>query len=238
MNIKDAPKKLLDDGLLNVIVVLSYEPEYSQVALENRLERSFKDRDESEALVRYSVKNRLHLKKNHTDSLTFLANQTFKIMVTESSISFNIVDKYPGWQAMRTFIDQTLAVLPDFQYKQVSVQYVSRFEEISIFDQLDGNIHLNHFKRFLGSEFTFHYAHNEHDTGISLVDVHLINNVPVPPNPYTASFIDVTVRSLIDQQGEREEMLLRLEMIHQVEYHCFISLLKKEFIDTRKPIYE
>lgn len=235
MNLKNAPQKIKNDGLVNVIVELSLIPDYSKIKLERLLEERY--REEGKPLAKYVIKNRKSTSPVD-ENLYFFSNQIFKLKIEENALLFNIVDNYPGWAEMSGFIRQVLAVMPELHYNQVSVQFVSMFKDILIFDQLDGTIALPHIDKFIGSELSFRYAHEEKGTGVALVDVKLVNNMVDPPKDNHFSVVDVKSFCNGNGQWTNEEMLSRLDLVHKVENRCFFSLMKEEFINSREPIYE
>lgn len=235
MNLKDAPKKIKKDGLVNVVVKLHLVPVFTRVSLEKKIEEAFQAMGQT--LGKYTIRNRMV--PPNDNNLHFFSNQVYKILVEETCISFNIVDKYPGWEDMKAFIESVLAILPELYYSKVSIQYVSVFEEVLIFNQLEGNVSLPHFDQFVGSELNFHYAHKEKDIEVALVDVRLTNNMLNPQYDKHASMTDIRVRcGNKNTEWTKDEMLNRLELVHKVQHRCFFELLTKEFIDSREPVYE
>lgn len=235
MNIKNAPQKIKNDGLVNVIVELSLIPDYSKIKLEKLLEEQF--REDGKCLSKYVIKNRKP-SSPIDENLYFYSNQKFKLKIDENALLFNIVENYPGWLEMSSFIRQVLTVMPELHYNQVSVQFVSMFKDILIFDQLDGTIALPHIDKFIGSELSFRYAHEEKDVDVAFVDVKLMNNMVDPPKDSHFSVVDIKTFCKTNGQWTNEEMQSRLDLVHRVENRCFFILMKEDFINSREPIYE
>lgn len=236
MNLKDAPKKIKKDGLVNVVVKLHLVPVFTRVSLEKKIEEAFQTL--GQPLGKFTIRNRMGNVPND-NNLHFFSNQLYKLLVEETCISFNIVDKYPGWKDMKAFIESVIASLPELHYSMVSIQYVSVFEEVLIFNQLEGRVSLPHFNQFIGSELIFHYAHEQKDVDVALVDVRLTNNMLNPQYNKHASMTDIKVRcGNKNNEWTKNEMLVRLELVHEVQHRCFFELLTKEFIDSRDPVYE
>lgn len=234
MNLSEVPKRIKKDGLVNVIVKLHLVPEYSRLKLEKTIEESF--REQGQILGKYAIKNRMG-GTTRDENLNFLSNQVFKILVEENCLSFNIVDKYPGWAELEGFIVRVINCLPELRFSKNSIQYVSVFDDVLIFKQLEGNVSLPHFDQFIGTELNFHYARQK-DIDVALVDVRLTNNMFNPKLDKHASMTDIKVWCGNNNEWTKDEMLNRLRFVHDVQHRCFFELLTKEFIDSLEPVYE
>ncbi len=235
MNLSEAPKRINKDGLVNVVVKLHLVPEYSRLSLEKKIEDAF--REQGQILGKYAIKNRMG-GTTRDENLNFLSNQVFKILVEEDCLSFNIVEKYPGWADLEDFIIKVVNCLPELRFSKISIQYVSVFEDVLILKELEGNVSLPHFDQLIGTELNFHYARKQKDIDVALVDVRLTNNMYNSKLNKFASMTDIKVRCGNNNEWTKDEMLNRLRFVHDVQHRCFFELLTKEFIDSREPVYE
>ena len=130
MDLVKAPKRIKNDGLKDVIVKISFKPELSRVALEQKIESGLSSSGFN--YVKYSMSDAKIYKDDHKKY--FLAVDEYKLMIEEESVSFNIVDKYPGWNNYHTFIDRVMGFIPQLNFSGVSINYISSFDNLRIFD--------------------------------------------------------------------------------------------------------
>lgn len=234
MDVRKQPAYLERDGLSNALVNFKIETQFNQSYLISRILENGDKIETAEPLQRL-VRKQKNLTTNEDKDLYFLANSDFRVLIADDGISFNFVRKYPLWKNYLPFISSCLASLKDdIQIRGISLRYISEFNSISIFQQLDGIIKLNYLPLFAGSEFAFSCEAKERINGEEIkgvAKIKLTDNMIVPQG--TASIADISIEG---HPGDDVEMYLNF--LHKHERNLFFMLFKKEFFDSLGAHYE
>lgn len=234
MDPKQQPLYLDRDGLSNALVNLKIKTQYNQTHLINKILEHADKVKTSEPLQRL-VRTQKHPETKELKEIYFLANSVYRVLINDDDISFNFVRGYPLWKNYMPFILSCLSILDgDIQISEISMRYISGFDNTSIFNQLDGEIKLNYLPIFDGSEFTFRYAVNDIIDGIRFQGFAIIKLTDSFVSPKgTTSIVDITV---VGQNQNNVEALL--SFLHKHERELFFRIFKKNFIDTLGAHYE
>lgn len=229
------PKKITPDCLVDTIVEFSIESDYKDEVIERTVLKNLKDSYPDSEFRKYEI-------TESEEEKHFYANDDFRIYICNSFISINIVSGYPGWKIMDAFIKDALKGLNDVEspilkFRQVRMNYVSRFPNVSIFDVWDGaRIELNNIPPFLGREFSFKFSILEGQPQHLLANarVHLTDQVPSLDGKGTYSRIDIGLEA-VKSDGAWNSVYKQLQMLHENENQFFFRLLSKEFVDKLNP---
>lgn len=235
MKIANAPKRIINDGLKDVIVKISYRPEFSKTALEHKIESGLSSIGYK--YVKYSISNG----KANTEGQKkqFIAVNEYKIIIEEEYLLFNIVDRYPGWANYFKFIIGILDFIPQSAYTGASDNYISSFNNLRIFDYLDNGMNLHAINDMIGSELKYSFAREYSEQIPAFVDVLLLNNKLVPRlQKEPISSINITVLCPAQDDWNRELLLDILSFVHKTEWEVFIETFNKSFFDEREAIYD
>lgn len=235
MKLSEAPYKLTNDGLCDVIIKMEYKPLFSRESLETQIIDSLNNLGLQ--VAKYTMRDSSSRSEN--ERIHFLATENYKILVNDNSLSFNIVNAYRGWTDYLTFIKNVLKVYSDYEFTNISIRYVSQFDDMNIFRYLDRGIDLKTISKLCGSELNFRYADDTNKEGIAFVDVKVLNNRPHPTKQGVfLSNLLIDVKTQANNTWIVESMLEALKMIRKVEWKAFVSLLKKEFFIERGALWK
>ena len=234
MDPRRLPIYLERDGLSNAMVNLSIETPFNQAHLINKILENNDHVATSEPLQKV-IRTQKHPITKENKELYFLANSDYKMLITDDAISFNFVRQYPLWSNYLPFIMSCLEILDgDIRVMDITLRYVSEFEDISIFKQLDGSIKLQYLPLFDGSEFTFRYGVKEIIDGTEFQGgaiVKLTDKMLTPKG--NISVADITVMGKV-----QENVGSYLNFLHNHERDLFFRIFKKEFFELLGAHYE
>ena len=239
------PLYLENDGLKDCIVSFSYRERYDADYMLDYLFGELKQRT-GKVMTRVPQRTKIRTARGMY-SLTesyFLTDGTYRVMVTEEKMSFNIVADYHGWSHYTDFIYVCLDIMQELinDVTDIEIRYISAFERVSIFDNLQGVINLANYPRFKGSEFNFRFMIDGYPSkkiAVSKAIVRLKNLVNRTKDDIPASIVDIQLTSDVTAVNQSADTVrYNLEHIHQQEKNIFYSLLSQEFIKTLKPHYD
>ena len=239
------PLYLENDGLKDSIVSFSYRERYDADYMLDYLFSELKKR-ESKVITRVPQRTKIRTARGMY-SLTesyFLTDGTYRVMVTEEKMSFNIVANYHGWSRYTDFIYVCLDIMKELinGITDIEIRYISAFERVSIFDNLQGVIKLDKYPRFEGSEFNFRFMIGGYPSKkivVSKAIVRLKNLVNRTKDDIPASIVDIQLTSDVTAVNQSADTVrVNLEHIHQQEKNIFYSLLSQDFIKSLKPHYD
>lgn len=165
----------------------------------------------------------------------------FRVDIKASSITFNLIDGYAGWNEYFTVISSTLSAL--FEEKIIShafrigVRYISVFDQERIFDHIVPKLSFAPFDSTSSrSQFRIELPRQDF-----LVILTLINAFPKTVGEDVKeiySVIDIDTFKLFDPLvSSGPELLKWLNGAHDEQKEVFFSLLKQEFVDSLNPQY-
>lgn len=225
------PTRLENDGLTNAIIEVLYRTDYNA----SYIIKTIRDRSDALQLEEPLTIIPLPTKQNEESNL-FLGNSQYRIQVTDKLISFNFVRQYTLWPSYFEFVIGVLQLIEEkVQFLGASVRYISQFNRISIFDQLDGSFRFNNLPPFAGSKFNFKCRINDGayagDAIIAITDTIIVDR----ENSF--SVVDVLVSG--DLKEKTLDYLKRyLNFLHKHEKNLFFLMIKEDFIKTLGAHYE
>lgn len=168
------------------------------------------------------------------EKMSFFTDRIFKFLVEGRRISFNCVSDYPGWTSYSHFIRMAMQAMPaqDLNIKSVYIRYISRYDEVPIFQKLDGSVSMNQFQDVNGAEIRFPVKEANGISGL----VRLTNMMLSNDGLHQASFADVEL-SYSFNTNNIDEALTACDMIHESEKKNFFRTISEEFVQELGPTY-
>lgn len=221
------PIKLERDGLSNALVNISFSTVYQTEYIIEKVANALAQYDELDDLQRIPSDDR---------DGTMVANSKYRFQIKQNMISFNFVSGYLGWADYGLFIKKVLTRFVEFvSFKKVAIRYISGFEDVSLFNNLDGSIKLNQLPPFYGTEFHFGFLVQD-GLNQGVFDVRITDKIPIQSDK-SMSVMDISLTSK-KTCGSLDEVLSQLEFLHKHEKNVFFLLLKEDFVNTLGPTYE
>lgn len=223
------PKKLGNCTIENSLYVFEFTTPFNRQYIEDTILSKFAQNDRH--FERYPLANEPSNKDN--SALSCYTDHVFKFIVEDNRITFNIVDKYPQWAAMGSFIVEVITNFPSegLSFKSVTTRYISRYENIPLFNNLNGEVHLNAFNHIFGAELRYPLVYGQQIKGL----VRITNLLPQGKNLFS-SFADVEIHKEL-QNGNIEDALTSCNEIHTLEKENFFKLLSEDFLNSLNPEY-
>ncbi len=170
------------------------------------------------------------------DSPSIFSNGEVKIQVRrENNIIFNCIGEYIGWEKYFGIIKDVLTRLSTqnifHSYDRVGVRYISKFDNISIFDKLKGSFNLvipN--KEFKNTTFRTEYMIDD-----KRVIVNLSNNIQRKNEAY--SLFDIDVLKGFKNTLKIEELFEGIDETHKTQKETFFQILNENFLKSLNPEY-
>lgn len=220
------PKSLKDDHLKDTIISVIFRTDYNREFIHGRIMKLLLVSDGVIAPGEDSL--------NKPDALLY-GLDNFRIRLDRSQIQFNCISNYPGWERYGAWVQRVLQSLADIlEFQNVQIRYISVFEEIRIFEHINGTIHINAFPPILGEEYAFHV--NVVDAGkpdmTAFATVRLTNDKAIAPQS-KASFVDISLES----KANNNNLQAVLDFIHTYEKLLFFSIITEEFKNVLGPVY-
>ena len=226
------PMRLNPDHLTDVVTSISYRADYSRNYLEQQIMDNLSRDETVPEITEISIPLR-EIPKYGTNH--YFSNADYRLIVSESQINVNIVSEYKGWDRYKQFINKVLSpIAPEMEFTAASLRYISKHNNVSIFEQLDGTIRLNYLPMFSGSSFVFKCQHRGGD-GEYMVETRLSDRIPVR-NGEETSIVDIRIYGDTPSPAYTEMMRL-LNTMHVGEKMIYFSLLTREFVESMNPEY-
>jgi uncharacterized protein (TIGR04255 family) len=164
--------------------------------------------------------------------LYFFTDGLMRFYVSDNRIGTNCVGSYMGWTKYSANIKRILAPIKDkVTFNAVKLNYISHWPETEIFEHLDGELHLNQFKKLFNVTSLEFPAQWKSDNIQAHANVKVIQNIPI--DNVLNSVIDITVLAT-DLKVCVEDVLNEL---HNAQKDMFFKLLSKDFVDSLNPIW-
>lgn len=227
------PVSLRDCHIENSVVAFKYRTPFHWTYVQDRIVDAYTQLHIY--LEEYPLVNENELKSSSGSQMTCYSNGVFKILVEGMRINFNCVDDYPGWCEYRQFIDIAMRAIPahELLFLCAGIRYISRYENINIFNKLDGHASLNQYHYINGAEIRFPIQEDADITGL----VRVTNMLPVVNKQIFASYVDVDVRKNIETPSV-DDILNVCEQLHTKEKQYFFKLVSHDFVEELGPAYE
>lgn len=233
VDINNMPEAIKDDCLRDTMVAVSFHSDFSKDYLEGLVLKGMMDRYGEGSF------NKIPLVVNGAiqDGLWFYANNQFRIMVDNNSISFNIVQRYPKWGVFGDFIKYVLSLLADriVSFNEVSLRYVSFFGERELSEMIDGTLKMNQLIAFAGAQYRFQCNVNDNSgKSIANAEVQLSDRYQLSDEELS-SIIDIRVwRDFQPGMNVYDNVVSSLELVHRHQKHLFFLLLSEPFYNELK----
>ena len=227
------PISIENDGLTDAVVALAYKPLYSREVVEDKLIEYLNRRIKPEFSFVPAPQNDANKRAGIT---RFIANRDFRIQFSETMVMTNIVNHYAGWERYSELLEIILEVLEGVAYKVVYVRYVSLFDNVSIFDQVEGNgLRITTLPQFYGTEFNFRCNIEDSSNRKGVATIRLTNNKQFSER--NASVVDIMVESKLPDEKTKTARGY-LNFLHFHEKNLFFLMMKEDFINQHNPVYE
>ena len=232
ISLDQLPQKIKDGCLLDSMANLHFQTEYIQEVIEQTIEEKLNSFNDGNKFSKIPVIE----KGEVVPGRTFFANDVYRIMVEKGTLSFNIVKDYPTWNPYKNFIRVIIEPLLDkLVITRVDVRYMSHFGNIPLFDNIDGNIKLNHLQAFQGARYSFQCNATDEMPGRlpAVATVNLTDRYQVAPGQLE-SIIDITVASQVNMGVALDDVIRTLDFVHICEKHLFFTVISDEFYNQLK----
>lgn len=232
ISLNQLPQKIKDGCLLDSMVNLYFQTEFIQEVIEQTIEDKLNSFNDGNKFSKIPVIE----KGEVVPGRTFFANDVYRIMVEKDKLSFNIVKSYPTWNPYKDFIRVVIEPLLDkLVITRVDVRYMSHFGNIPLFDNIDGNIKLNHLQAFQGARYSFQCNATDEMPGRlpAVATVNLTDRYQVAPGQLE-SIIDIAVASQVNMGVALDDVIRTLDFVHICEKHLFFTVISDEFYNQLK----
>lgn len=227
------PKRIENDGLRDAVVALSLKPVYGREKMEEDIIEALNKHYAPEFKFVPAPQNEANRKANIT---RFIANRDFRIQFSENMVMTNIVSRYVGWEVYSKLLKTIIDTLGSVDYKVAYLRYVSLFEDVSIFEQVEGSgLRITTLPDFQGTEFNFRCNIDDDKQHHSVATIRLTNNKTFPEQ--IASVVDIMVEAQIPN-GSSQMVWEYLNFLHYHEKNLFFLMMKEDFINQHNPVYE
>lgn len=227
------PISIENDGLADAVVALGYKPVYSREVMEEKLIQTLNKRMKPEFQFVPAPQNEANKRANIT---RFIANQEFRIQFSENMVMTNVVGHYSGWKNYSDLLQLIMHELEGVSYQVAYVRYVSLFDNISIFDYLEGDgLQIKTLPNFMGTEFNFRCKVDDMSHSNVVATVRLTNNKQWEDR--NASVVDILVEAKLPSGGT-EVAWDYINYLHYHEKNLFFLMMKEEFVNQHNPSYE
>lgn len=227
------PISIENDGLSDAVVALSYKPKYDSEVIEEQLIVALNKRFRPEFVFVPAPQNEANEKAGIK---RFIANRDFRIQFSRTMVMTNIVGHYAGWDNYAELLKVIMEVLDGVAYHVAYVRYVSLFDNVSIFDQVEGGgLRITTLPDFHGTEFNFRCNIEDDKQRHGVATIRLTNNKKLPER--VASVVDIMVEAQLPDNSPQTAW----EYLHFLHYHeknLFFLMMKEEFINQHNPVYE
>ncbi|OYU67917.1 MAG: hypothetical protein CFE22_02580 [Cytophagaceae bacterium BCCC1] len=233
------PKKI-DDGLKDAIVSLKFISNLPKGTELGVFYLKFKDflKPVNISNPTFVPGSNLIIEKQANSFLS--QDENFRIEFNSSEIIFNIQKIYKGWEEFFEFIKAVVIKLFDdgiiSGVYRIGLRYISQFENISIFDNVNAKISLDLVHGDVRGQSRFELSKDDFFIILSM------SNRQVVPQDYSkaefVSIIDVDViKDFSTIEPSKNIVLVKVEDAHRIEKEIFFTLLKKDFLETLNPEY-
>ena len=229
---KELPKSLEHCYIENSIVQFNYKTPFFWKYVQQKIVESMNNNEI--VLDEYPVTGIEIDEKLSKDKMSFFTDRVFKFLVEGRCITFNCVSDYPGWARYSRFIRMAMEAMPrqDLEIKSVYIRYISRYDEVPIFQKLDGSVSMNQFQDVNGAEIRFPVKEANGISGL----VRLTNMMQSNDGQHQASFADVELSYSLNTNSI-DEVLSACNMIHESEKKNFFRTISEEFVHELGPTY-
>ena len=235
------PVKIENDGLRETIVAVKFSTEYNLSKIESVVKEYLDGIPHTHFEKLETRKVDVEIENSpDKDSGFFYSDGQYKVVVKNDQVAFNCVSVYTGWNKYFKFILGCMEYLGDFiKGNYVVVRYVSSYPDLSLASFLDGNIDYTHLNNIIKEQIHRIECNLINENGLSygVGIIRLFDNVIFQNRKQ--SIVDVEIQSTDFSAADNnfETMIGFINDGHLFEKKLFYSLLTKEFVDSKNPVY-
>lgn len=231
------PKKITPNNLIDTIVEIRFLPDVAIELFPGVLDQIFENYEyisniQSQKTVKLNPQNKLTF---GLSPVGFFSNDEVKIQINEGAIIFNNINEYIGWEKYYQHIEEAIRGIEKIniikKFTRIGLRYISKFEEINIFQNIKGTIDLNVNNKDM-SNSTTRTEFFEDEKRIILNLSNLIQKQDAP----NYSLFDIDVISELTEDNS-ESIFKIIEQCHQKQKEVFFNLITDEFLKTLNPEY-
>ena len=170
-----------------------------------------------------------------------MKGKDFTLQIGPKIIAITVKDPYCGWESYKNEIIRVFQILAKLDFisevTRIGLRYVNTFKS-GILDEIKFEIKINDVVVRNNETLLRTVFEEEHDFKTIL---HIANEAVITEadgDPYTGSMIDVDVSKAGENLPFMENIDGLIEEAHDIEKRRFFELLKDDFLDTFKPVYE
>ena len=231
------PKKI-DDRIRNSVVQIQFDSHLPSGTILGYFHAIFKNEIQFTRSKTPIIVDGKIIGIEESNPIMISSDKNFTIILNDTSITFDILDGYKGWDKYLFNIKKYLSPLFEksiiHKIHQIGIRYINHYENILIYDKINAKINLDFIdtpQKGL-SRFEFQKEHN-------FVVLNLINGAVnnIDNNSMiSTSIIDIDI---INQNTilSVEDLLSTIDQMHDTEKSIFFSLITKEFLSTLNPLY-
>ena len=217
------PIYLDNDGLRDSVVEVTFDSPYNYLYIANKIH-------DTQDYAGFDVVP--------NNDCILLVNGIYRIQVLTGKISFNHIKEYQRWPNYSSFIQGVINILlklNELSIVSLLIRYISVFQDISIFDNLNGRkMQLEAFPPIDGTEIRFNMSITDKKMHLGYATIRLTDNLPSRNKVQKASVVDLQIVANCNNFTQKET----LEFLHTEERNLFFSLLDKSFINSLGAHYE
>ena len=231
------PKKI-DDRIRNSVVQIQFDSHLPSGTILGYFHAIFKNEIQFTRSKTPIIVDGKIIGIEESNPIMISSDKNFTIILNDTSITFDILDGYKGWDKYLFNIKKYLSPLFEksiiHKIHQIGIRYINHYENILIYDKINAKINLDFIdtpQKGL-SRFEFQKEHN-------FVVLNLINGAVnnIDNNSMiSTSIIDIDI---INQNTilSVEDLLSTIDQMHDTEKSIFFSLITKKFLSTLNPLY-
>lgn len=229
------PKKLGTCHILNSYITIGFSSPFDCQYWFNQLIEKTKDQ------YHLNIIEHPFLPNNINEEQYLCVSEKCKIKAKKGEISFNCNNSYPGWGELLNFIIDILGNLHNICeskniYHYITLNYISTFPKIDIFDKLDGKVELFRIPPFADTILDFKCAiqYGDQKADSAKAQTKIRNNMLIDGKSMSA--IDISIFKKITNNSI-PHLIEMLNFLHANEKLIFFNLISQEFIEEQDPEY-
>lgn len=223
------PRAINPDNLIDSYIELTFDSDYKSTFLIDEMLSSIDQ--ENKHFRKLPITNRNEMSSDKV----FLTDDIIRFFILENKLGINSVGEYRGWDYFGDRVAEIImSISKHVVFNNIRMKYVSKWDEISILDNIDGEVCFEQFgKRFDGTEVRFQAA-TTNPVFRSFAQVSLKDMIFLEDE--RCSLVDIDLNMVIPKSEKNLDMTLKaLHQIHSDEKDMFFKLLSDEFVKSLNP---
>jgi uncharacterized protein (TIGR04255 family) len=173
-----------------------------------------------------------------TEALAFIdTSKDFRVEISDTSIVFNIVNGYKGWQKYQEILSMVLNILikslPNAQLTRIGLRYISEYPDISLWDNLKQPIVILQNHTTTLSQLRIEYKELPYTCMIALTD-----GISFEKQRGASIDIDIVRQDFHAILWQVAEIISIIEEMHDRQKRTFFPMLKDKFLKQLNPQYD